>query len=92
MENLVFEPDASGGCLKRRRLDDVRFLADAVQALPAKRGAHAVLMIAKLRTGPVAGCQSQAPDFELSAPAGTGRKGLLSSSKRKLQEEKRNDA
>ena len=34
MENLVFEPDASGVCLKRRRLDDVRFLADAVQALP----------------------------------------------------------
>ncbi len=91
MEILVSEPDASGVCLKRRRLGGVRFLADAVQTLPAERGAHAGLIV-KHRTAPVAGCQSQAPDFGFSAPAGTGRKGLISSSKRKQQEEQRNDA
>ena len=80
MEILVSEPDAPGVRLKRRRPDCVRFLADAVQSMPVERGVDAMLF-SKHRAMLPAGCQSQASNFELSAPAGTDRKIFLPSSK-----------
>ncbi len=85
MENLVSEHGAPSVRLKRLRLVCVCFLADAVLTMQIKRWGHVWLSL-NHETAIRAGCQFQAPGFELSAPAGTGRKRHPSSSMRKQQE------